>query len=248
MDKTVTYTTKSYWQAYWNKKKLIKFISNNYPFSNILKKYIKHKKYHTFIEIGGFPGYFAIFCKKYLNLESTLLDYYIYKPVLKTLLKKNNLSLDSIVLIEQDFLNFKSSKKYDVVFSFGFLEHFEDTKLVIKKHWKLVAHDGTLLIVIPNFLGFNGCLQLLADPQNLSKHNLMSMDVNVLKNIIRDLEPSSWEVFYYGGLGLWLEQLESRKLITKLVVYISYLLGKILNFFHINTKLTSPYIVIMATK
>ena len=53
-----------------------------------------------------------------------------------------------------DFITFATTEKYQVVTSFGFIEHFENYWEVIMKQAELVAEKGYLVISAPNFRGF----------------------------------------------------------------------------------------------
>ena len=113
----------------------------------------------------------------------TLLDYVVIPDAIASVESINGLPLGSINLIQEDFFSFDSDIKYDIVCSFGFVEHFEDTEPVLRRHCHLVKPGGRLLITMPNFLGLNGLLHKWFDPENYNKHNLKAMDLNRLENI-----------------------------------------------------------------
>ncbi|MBT4652046.1 MAG: class I SAM-dependent methyltransferase [Candidatus Pacebacteria bacterium] len=241
-------TSKSFWLKYWQTKDLVIPIKKNYPFSDLFQKYCSPRQLKTFLEIGGFPGYFAIYLKKHLGYEVSLLDYVVQRKTIHKLLKKNGLKKKDLIVHEKDFFNFSTKKKYDVVFSSGFIEHFENYDEIIKKHWQLTNKGGVMLIILPNLLGLNGHFQLMFDPDNLNIHNLSSMNIKSLKKIIKNLNPSKFEVRYYGGLSIWLENLNQKSLFQKLLVYGVYAIGKIFKLFRINSKFTSPFIYLVAHK
>ena len=139
----------------------------------------------NFIEIGGFPGLFAAAFYQRGVKDITILDFYINREIINNFEVKNSLPTGAIKCIESDFFEFKSDKKYDIAFSYGFVEHFEDTKDVIARHIDLVSKNGQLLMLIPNFLGLNGMIQYRFDKQNLEAHNLKAMDIDYLKEIMQ---------------------------------------------------------------
>jgi 2-polyprenyl-3-methyl-5-hydroxy-6-metoxy-1,4-benzoquinol methylase len=47
---------------------------------------------------------------------------------------------------------------FDVVISFGLVEHFEDTDACLKAINKFLAPKGLLITFIPNMVGFTGFL------------------------------------------------------------------------------------------
>src|SRR3989304_4017001 len=186
---TKNLTDNQFWRNYWQSKAVIKPVLENISNSKIFKRELSHKKYKTMIEIGGFPGTYAIYFKKYWQYQSALLDYVFDKSIFNRLLRINNLNKNDITVIVRDFFTFKNKKKYDVVFSLGFIEHFDNLEDVLKRHWKLVNRGGKLIIGIPNFLGMNGFYQLFFDPANLNIHNLDSMDFTKIEFLLKRLKP-----------------------------------------------------------
>lgn len=76
-----------------------------------------------------------------------------------------------------DFLTFPLEPRYDVVSSFGFIEHFTDWFDVLARHADLVRPGGYLVIEAPNFSGLvQRCLRRLFDPTGLDRHYTPSMN------------------------------------------------------------------------
>lgn len=121
-------TDRDYWRKYWQSYQYDK-IPSKVPFRKFLPKL---SSANSFIEIGGFPGVFAAyFYTKQKTSKVYLLDFYVDEEIVYKFERINDLSEGTINCIESDFFTFKSNEKYDIVFSFGFIEHFEDTKDVI---------------------------------------------------------------------------------------------------------------------
>ena len=140
----------------------------------------------------------------------------------------------------------QSDVKFDLVYSIGFIEHFEDTRDVIKRHVDLLANNGHLLIVLPNLLGLNGLIQKRFDRHNFDAHNLKSMDMDFLKSIMDQLPVKDVFVDYVGKPMVWLEPDASRnsKFKRMAVKTLSYSIKLI----PIKGKFLSPYIIIRANK
>jgi SAM-dependent methyltransferase len=233
-------TDRNFWKEYWKNYKYEK-IPSKVPFNKFLSKL---EQANSFIEIGGFPGVFSTYfytkgCKKV-----SLLDFYIDRNIVRGFEKVNGIPENTIHCIESDFFTFKTNDKYDVVFSFGFIEHFKDTKDVIQRHVELLVDDGQLLIVIPNFRGLNGFVQYVFDRKNLHAHNLDSMKPALLKNIAIDLGLKNIAVEYSRKPMIWLDPKASTVFIRKLVKLFSYML----KLFPVKCRLLSPYIIIYAKK
>ena len=200
------------------------------------------------LEIGGFPGYYAIYFAKYWNYQSTLLDFVVDLKVIKKLIKINGLNQQDIKTIKEDFFHYQPATKYDLVFSKGFIEHFEDTEDVIARHWKFVKRGGMMIINLPNFIGINGIYQLIHDPVNLNAHNLTSMDFSRLKAAVKRLKPQKFSVVYEGGVLVWLERLGTRSWMTRVMTYILGIIGLAMSKIGIRGRFVSPHIFIIAEK
>lgn len=235
-------TDRKFWVEYWS----------NYHYTEIPKhiyfeKHIpKMSKGDSAIEIGGFPGTISIFFHKNYGLNVSILDYYIDTSIVQNLEKRNGLTPNTIHCIEHDFFSYKSDVKYDLVYSIGFIEHFEDTGDVIKRHVDLMANNGNLMIVLPNFLGINGFIQKQFDRHNYDAHNLKSMDIDFLKETMTQLPVKDVYIDYTGKPMVWLEPDASRncKFKRMAVKALSYLIKLI----PIKGKFLSPYIIIRAKK
>ncbi len=243
-------TDRTFWQKYWESKKgLIVEIPRKYTFSDIFDRVFSEQKINSAIELGGFPGYYAVFLKKYYQAETTLLDYFIYPSITKELVKRNGLAESDLAIIEADLFNHKPQKQYDLVLSCGLIEHFKDTKDIIAKHVPFLNDEGTLLITLPNFRGINGWVQKNFDRYNFEKHYLDCMNPTYLAQIAKDLDLKNVEAFYYGRFSTWLENREDKSALTKLFVKSIWYVGKIATkIITVESKALSPYIVLKANK
>jgi 2-polyprenyl-3-methyl-5-hydroxy-6-metoxy-1,4-benzoquinol methylase len=68
---------------------------------------------------------------------------------------------------------------FDVVVSFGVLEHFRDTTACIATFSKFLKPGGLLITSIPNLLGLNGLIQKVVNRTIFDIH--VSIDINTLK-------------------------------------------------------------------
>lgn len=233
-------TDKEYWDNYWT----------NYQYDKIPQKVIFEKFVpkltwgQHFIEIGGFPGVFAAYFHQRGVKDVTILDFYINREIVRKFEKINGLPEGAIRCIESDFFAFSTDRKYDVVFSYGFIEHFEDTRDVISRHVDLLSRKGQLLILIPNFLGLNGKIQQRFDKENLEAHNLQSMRISYLKEIMGTFNLYDVSIEYIGKPMVWLEPKPENRKRRKWVKMLSYFI----KLFPIKGKLLSPYIAIYARK
>src|SRR2546428_12084439 len=175
-------TDHNFWANYWESKTgLITYIKPDFLFSDLFKNIFSKNSIKSAVELGGFPGYYSIFLKKYFDAKSTLVDFFIHPLIFDELLQFNKLQPDAINVIQADLFNCNPTEKFDLVLSCGLIEHFNDTKDIIERHLPFLAKDGVLFISLPNFCGVNGWFQRNFDRYNYEKHNINSMDPELLK-------------------------------------------------------------------
>lgn len=243
-------TDKNFWANYWESKQDLAFVvPPKHTFHQIFRSLIESKSIKSAIELGGFPGYYAIFLKKYFNVDTTLFDFYIHPKIMQEVFAANGLDANSINVVEGDLFKYEPSVQYDLVLSCGLIEHFNDTTDIIARHLTFLKPGGTLLITIPNFTGVNGWVQQKFDRDNYDKHNISCMYPDLLSGIATKLGLEEVRSTYYGYFSVWLEnRKEKPALVTafvKLIWYAGKLLTKVIPF---QSKTLSPYIVLSAVK
>lgn len=246
----VNLTDRAFWKAFWESKKDLIFpIKPDYYFGNIMAKLIAEKHIKTAIELGGFPGYYATYLKKYQHLDTTLLDYFIHEGLIDQLLQNNGLEHGDIHIIEADLFKYQPEQLYDMVMSFGLIEHFSDTRDIIQRHLRFLKPGGVLFITLPNFKGVNGWVQRSFDRSNYDKHFIESMNPQLLTSYCRDMGLTEVEACYHGRFSVWLENRAQQGAFVRGIVKAIWLTGKIFTkLIPVETKALSPYIVLKAVK
>jgi SAM-dependent methyltransferase len=199
------------------------------------------------LEIGGFPGKNLVYFKRrFPNCSINLLDYFVDNSIIKKTENINGLPVGTIRAIEADLFDFQTEIKFDVVTSFGFIEHFEDTKDVLERHIQLLKPGGELLVTLPNFLGLNGWVQKKFDPENYRIHNLKSMNLQFLESAMKSFDLENLQIAYDGIPNLWLEPNAKVSQTTRLLI--RKLAGVIRRLPVIEKRWFLPYIVISGKK
>ncbi len=235
-----SFTDKAHWEEYWQN-----YTHGNLPEKVVFSSFVPRlREGKSFIEIGGFPGSHAAYFYRQGVRDVSILDFYIDREIVRKLEEANGLPADTIQCVESDFFAFTTEKRYDIVFSCGFIEHFEDTEEVIQRHVELLSEKGQLLILLPNFLGLNGKVQQWFDKANLDAHNLASMDIPRLKGIMRQTGLRDISVDYIGKPMVWLEPKPENQRKRRWVKLLSYTI----KLFPVKGKFLSPYIAIYARK
>jgi len=203
---------KEYWNNRYRYKSLTKtikfFILKCLPsyrdyllWDVLLTENLSQNKNLNVLEVGSAPGFNLIKINKKFNFEPYGVEYTEDGVnINRELFKKNNLNPDNI--IRSDFFSDEFQKqhqlKYNIVMSFGFIEHFSDVESVIGKHLSLLKKGGVLIITIPNFRGFNNKLTSFFNKDALKIHNLDIMDINEFKKLFNKKKLTSFFCGYYG--------------------------------------------------
>jgi len=174
----------------------------------IINKHIPKTDSGSVIEIGCYPGrYLSIFGDLGYTLNGIDLT-------TRTLETKKNLEINGYKVGEfavEDFLKIDNTKKYTIVTSFGFIEHFENYREIINRHCTLVAPGGYIVIGSPNMrYGIQYIFHRLFNNKSLKMHVLESMKPQIWKSQLRT---NNFEVLYggyCGGLHFWMDNDQTR--------------------------------------
>lgn len=250
-------TDKEYWNSKYEPKVKVKLSGlRGFQYYEILKMIQPFMKGSNIIEIGCAPGNLLLDIAKTFNLEPYGVE---YAPkgaeMTKDNFKANGFEEKNVILadfFDEKFQN-DNKEKYDIVASFGFIEHFDNTNEVIKKHMNLLKKEGILILTIPNMKKGN---RFFFTKDILNKHNLSIMEPKELgKRVPKELEIKL--LGYHGGFfnfGLFFYRsrfLENVRrvfsLLQKLTIDpLSMLLLKA--GIRLNNKWFSPSIMLIGTK
>lgn len=144
-------TDTEHWEDNWKDIKLpLTQNLGNYATKQVHELFVKYlPRNGRFIELGGAPGSWMIYFKKYFNSEVHCLDY----TTTGCNATKRNLKLCGVkgVVHQMDLFNHKLKKEsFDIVMSDGLIEHFSEPLEIVKKHYELVKKGGWLVVRIPN--------------------------------------------------------------------------------------------------
>ncbi len=249
MDKV--WSSKEFWSKYWDKEKRT---VSEFTFSKLMEKYINFKAIDSYMEIGGAPGVILTYMNQKYGLTGSVIDY-VDKKYTENVLEENGIKNYSVY--EEDFTAFnpmKHSKRYDLVASWGFVEHFDKSvcRKIIQKQKKLVQDNGYLLIELPNIRKFNWLIYRICDNELLKIHNLAIMDLQFLKKEV--LRGEEFELLYcdYYLTSFFASNNSSefydRHRILKRIFRLIHSTAQKLHIDNIRTQFFSPYIVVIAKR
>jgi 2-polyprenyl-6-hydroxyphenyl methylase/3-demethylubiquinone-9 3-methyltransferase len=226
-----------------------------------VNSFIADNKYKTLLEVGcGSSGWLPYFAARY-NLIVSGLD---YSEVGCGICEKN-LRMQGIVfgkIFCRDLFdeNCTDNEKYDVVFTYGVIEHFEDPGKVISRLTHLVNPGGLIISHVPNLNGLMGLMSRSFVREIHLMHRVVTREQLCNWHIERGL--INLRTDYAGIFSLsvipwvrsktwfFLEKSFQRKVCLKLITIVESFLGKVFMRFlgKFTSKTFSPYIISICRK
>ncbi len=244
------YTTKKYWDSQREKNRFQRKYHNP-GFSGALERILPYNNEFSVAEVGAYPGDFLCYFNRKFGYKPVAIEYSRYYYHIGELLESNGIK--DYRLINIDFFNF-SGEQFDVVSSFGFVEHFNDLSGTIKHHVDLLKNNGYLVIGIPYFGGLQGWIRrVFLKPEVLEEikntHNLDSMNMDSLRNSIEENGLKILYAKYEMKSKIWLSFRDdtirrNRRVLMALV----NILEKSVRFLLPSSRYWSPYILVIARK
>ncbi len=243
-------TNKNYWENYYSKssvsiENLVIGKTYDHYWDLIFKSDLK-----TVIEIGAFPGRYLTYVADKYKLEPTAFDFQTDLSIINEYFKLCNIKKYEI--ISADFFDYSFDKRFDLVMSIGFVEHFENFNQVLKMHCELVNDDGYIFIQVPNKRYLRYFYGFIADYENLKAHNLKVMNKRVFSSVLNEMGFELLAIDYTGPFQFTLHNYNGRKnfrfLIYKLfrLIFKTFGLNKIVEKFP--SKFWSASIVVVGRK
>ena len=95
----------------------------------------------------------------------------------------NALKIEGDLRCEDVYSTTFASNSFDLVYSLGVIEHFNEPTALVRIHVALLKPGGIALITVPNYGGIYGRLQRYFDAENLALHNLNIMTCKALAQL-----------------------------------------------------------------
>jgi len=160
----------------------------------------------SFLEVGSYPGKYMWYFNKVFGYRISGVEF-VEEHCRKMVRLFSDSKIDAEI-IQADFFEMKElapGRQWDVVGSFGFIEHFDGEDLIrcVRQHWELVSPGGYLVLVVPNHSGFSGKVFKVVDKDSFQGHN--QMDQEDLLRVLSEAAPEHvlQESGYYSRFGLF---------------------------------------------
>lgn len=107
------------------------------------------------------------------------------------------------VLHRGDLRNFRPDRPFDVVASFGLIEHFEDPAEILDHHDRMLRNGGLCLVVVPNFRKVQFLYHRIFDRRDMAMHNTAAMTPRLFADFARRRGHRVRYLGYAGRLRFW---------------------------------------------
>ncbi len=159
------------------------------------------------IEVGSAPGHHLVRLHQVLDMVPFGVDYSEKGvEVNRELFAANGLPPGNVFhadFFSEEFLD-RHRGKYDAVVSHGFIEHFTDPRVVVRRHFDLLREGGRMLVTIPNLSGLNLWLTRFFHPEVLDIHNLDIMALESFRPLFDLPGMRTLRCGYYGTFDFYL--------------------------------------------
>lgn len=238
------FVSQQHWDAGYDRCSFAMAAPND-PIRQLLQQHLPRGPLSS-LELGCHPG-------RYLSVLGTLghtLNGIDLTPKVYTELPEWLTSLEFNVgtLVRADVFKHDPGRTFDVVCSFGLIEHFTNWEELFLLHAKWVNPGGFLVITTPNFRSsLQQILHRALDSLNLARHNIESMNPIRWRDMALD---AGFEVLQYGGIGhfdFWADR-QNRNLIQKALLKVIRKTSPLWSLTPRNTLALSPYYAIVAQR
>ena len=223
----------------------MKFVPEAVPFKEMFDEYLPSGG--SCFEVGAYPGnILAYLCSRFGYVANGIDLTPHVQDRLPEFFTRHGIRIGNFFY--GDFLATSFDQTYDVVCSFGFIEHFTNFDEVIRKHVELVKPGGILILSCPNFRRLQFLIHRALDNQNLKRHVLSAMDFKAWRRV---LEKNDMEVLaqnYWQTFGFWHENRSPNRLQRAGIRLAERLAGSIDSRIDLPNRFTSPHMVTFARK
>ena len=178
-------TEVEFWNNYWANCQLPAEVDMELAFDRCLAQAIKENVPEIsgeVFEVGCAPGKWLAYMAKTFALTPSGLEY-SDAGMKATNRNFEILGLKGGEVYTGDFFKMEPCKQFDVVMSFGFIEHFTDVDEVVDLHLRWLKPGGVLILGVPNFRGVYKVIQGILDQEILDKHNLDIMNLDFFEKL-----------------------------------------------------------------
>jgi SAM-dependent methyltransferase len=172
---------RQFWESTWSTVKPVLYPGPIFQFAPLAERYLPKTEGLSLIELGGMPGNHLVYFNKEFGYRVCALDYVADMGLVKETFATNGVT--NFEIVNCNLFDFFPSEKFDIVFSLGLIEHFEDWRAIWNKHNELLRPGGYLFIGLPNTRFLHWVLMKLFCPTILAVHRTYFMAPKTLMRL-----------------------------------------------------------------
>jgi cyclopropane fatty-acyl-phospholipid synthase-like methyltransferase len=200
---------RDFWEDAWEKvpegsyRGLERFMATQRKFNRLLRRYLTGGGGRV-LELGCARGKYLVNFAREFGYEPWGIDY----SESGAAMTRDNLRRAGVagtVVCQDLFKTDLPENSFDMVYSLGLIEHFDNPGAAIDAHVRLLKEGGTLLITVPNLRhSISAVLYKLTrrGRELLAKHNPEIMDRDVIRRLAQERGIEVLKVDYFGPLDL----------------------------------------------
>lgn len=196
MQKSESVADGEYWEKHWRHTDICAS-SDNHPICRWLDNQICPGEGLSCFEIGCYPGKFLVLLGN-RGYELNGIDLSEKTTVMADWLTSKGFKIGG--LEKGDFLVHKLDKQYNLVCSFGFIEHFNNWHDMIDSQLAMTTSEGLCVIEVPNLNSpLYRLLYGIFEPDILKSHKSDAMSLKNITNYINKLNHDIKTADYVGN-------------------------------------------------
>jgi SAM-dependent methyltransferase len=243
-----------HWATGWARKEAAddrdSYLNDCWMFDPFLGPLLPEEPGLTALEIGCYPGGYMTYLHRRFGYTVSGLDYVPQAATLAATLRSEGVRVGQV--LQGDFWDLEPQPQYDVVSSFGFIEHFDDPEAAITRHAGWLRPGGRLVLEVPSFHGAQLVLRRWLDRPNLELHNLDAMEPDTWRKVFRRLGFDQVHLGYFRTFEFWVDPDPSRSHLARVAAGAAVRAGAVVRRLEarlgreIPSRWTSPYLIAVA--
>ncbi len=166
-----------------------------------VEPYLTEYREQRWIELGCSPGHVSALLFRRLSFQPTGID---YSPQAHLYIESmRNIAGTDATLHQCDIFDFFPPVPYDVVMSFGLIEHFNNPDEILDQHLRLCRKGGLIVVSIPHFRNLQWLYHHIFDRTDLLKHNIEMMHTDTFRLFAERYNLEVLFLDHVGGLYFW---------------------------------------------
>lgn len=250
---------KEEWDDYYEREKKLHIKVKNYGlfkaydiylFQEILKRYIPYDPSRSIVEIGSGDGKLLKEISALIGGKVTGIEY--SEPAARIAESNGVRTIVGDTFSEK--LRGRYKECFDVVYSYGFVEHITPPRKAVDIHLDLVKKGGYFFVQIPRLRKFNWLRFKIFRPSLLDHHNLPLMEQEILEKecMVEGVEKVFCGAYGTFKLRLPMDQKNIRYYALKAACLLEYILNPLFRAVFGNrgfeTRFFSPALIFIGRK